>query len=941
VADYVTELYYSGAWQDISADVQDKQVVTIARGRRDWASDADPAVMKLRINNGASNVMPGQFGRYSPRNPMSDLYGLIGRNTPIRRRLVDRAGRLALPGVPDLLTAYAVAADHAALDIVSDIEFRFTLHPDTWRPANLVGIARRYLITDDDRSWAIGLTSEGAIRFFWSPDGTLAARLNVDSDPVPADTGALAFRIRLDVNTGAGWRVDFDTAPDVDGPWPGTALGTVTGSPATLVAPGAAPLELGRIIDPVVGGITSVPFSGTISRFQMRSGIGGTVVADGDFTDLEPETTAFTDAPGRSWTIEGAASVADPSIRFCGECSVWPPRWDLSAAEQWVPIEAAGVTRRLGKGKAALSSSLFRDFSTRANVAAYWPMEEASGAEQFASGLAGDRTVLRPSDTAQVKPAASDAFVASAPLPTVAAATISGPFPTYPAPNIDQRLVFLCQIPAAGIATDRHVARITTSGTAARWDIVYAAGGGARFRCYDQDFVLIFDHGPIAAGLNGTLVMFSLLLEQRGANVDFQLATWTVGSTIATVLDTGSVAGTYGRFTGVTLGTTVGMDNSTFGHVALLNGDVHNIWDVIGHSLQGWSGETASDRVIRLCEDNGLPVPRIIGGGHGSTAMGPQAVDTLMDLLREIPTADLGILTDRRDALGLTWRTRASLYNQTPRLVLDYASGLISDPFGPVDDDQQTRNQITLTRERGSAVTVRADTGPLSVADPPNGVGVYDYSETVSLATDEQLSDQAGWRLHLGTVDEARFPDLTLDLLNERVALLRSEILALEEGDLVRITNPPAHIATGHLDLIIDASTETKSGSVWKVNFTCSPGSPWTVGVWAGDTETPAPDAAQRYDTAGTIRASGTIAALATSITFQTQTGPLWTTNPADFPFDVMCGGERMRVTAIAAESPVGSRNQVFTVVRAINGVRKSHPTGTAVALYRPARYAL
>jgi hypothetical protein len=60
-------------------------------------------------------------------------------------------------------------------------------------------------------------------------------------------------------------------------------------------------------------------------------------------------------------------------------------------------------------------------------------------------------------------------------------------------------------------------------------------------------------------------------------------------------------------------------------------------------------------------------------------------------------------------------------------------------------------------------------------------------------------------------------------------------------------------------------------------------------------------------------------------------------TYPADFPFDVITGGEVMRVTACTGTTS----NQTFTVTRAINGVRKTHASGQPIALFAPVYFQL
>lgn len=72
------ELYYSGVWNDITQYVyhRDMNPITITRGRQNEGSKCDPGKLTLELNN--------RDGRFSPRNPNSPLFGLIGRNTPIR-----------------------------------------------------------------------------------------------------------------------------------------------------------------------------------------------------------------------------------------------------------------------------------------------------------------------------------------------------------------------------------------------------------------------------------------------------------------------------------------------------------------------------------------------------------------------------------------------------------------------------------------------------------------------------------------------------------------------------------------------------------------------------------------------------------------------------------------------------------------------------------------
>lgn len=77
------ELFIAGAWKDVTADLGDDGV-SIVRGREDAGGQPGPARMTLRLRS--------VLGKYSPRNPASPFFGLIGRNTPVRVSTQPTAG---------------------------------------------------------------------------------------------------------------------------------------------------------------------------------------------------------------------------------------------------------------------------------------------------------------------------------------------------------------------------------------------------------------------------------------------------------------------------------------------------------------------------------------------------------------------------------------------------------------------------------------------------------------------------------------------------------------------------------------------------------------------------------------------------------------------------------------------------------------------------------
>lgn len=76
------ELKLAGTWVDVTEDVYAREDIAITRGRADEGTSVDPGTCSLVLRN--------RSGKYSPRNPRSPYYGLLGRNTPLRVGVVHR-----------------------------------------------------------------------------------------------------------------------------------------------------------------------------------------------------------------------------------------------------------------------------------------------------------------------------------------------------------------------------------------------------------------------------------------------------------------------------------------------------------------------------------------------------------------------------------------------------------------------------------------------------------------------------------------------------------------------------------------------------------------------------------------------------------------------------------------------------------------------------------
>lgn len=874
--DVLVALYYDGAWHTVTQDALSREPITIERGRADEAQRVDPTKCRLLFNNGASKVAPGVTGRYSPRNPYSDLFGKIGRNTPVKVSVNAGTPWLALTGTA---LDRARTPDAAALDITGDIDIRMELTPSTWHAgSDPIELAGKWGAAGS-RSWILTLW-QGGLLLYWSVDGT--ANLNAPStaDLTPPPSGRMAVRATLDVDNGSGGRtVTYYTAPSIDGPW--TQLGApVTAAGTTSIFSSDAAVDVGA-----VGNVTFTNPAGRFHAFQLRNGIAGTLVADVDFTAQEVGDTSFADDTGLTWTLENSAAISNEHIRFLGEISNWPPRWDVSGKDAWMPVEAAGIMRRLGQGASPLRSVMLREMTAddATRPEAYWPVEDASGASSVASGLGG--TFM--SVTGAPDFAAFSEFACSDPICTMkTGSALTGRVSAYTVTGQTQ-VRWLQAVPDSGGPVDNVLLRLDTTGTAARWDLVYRTGGGLELIIYDDSGTQIGTSGNVAFGVDGKRLRLSLELTQDGADIDYNVATQDVDG--IALVDPNTLAGrTVGRVWKVTVAPELDIDSVSYGHIAVYS-VITPIGD-LGQQTRAWNGEAAGRRIERLCEENGIAFATHGGSLDDTELMGPQRSDTLLNLLQAAADADVSALLETRDQVGLACLPRTALYNQAPALELSYTTdGHISPPFEPAEDDQALKNQITAGRDGGSSAIVSEETGPLSILAPPDGVGLYDSSVTVNVKADGQLTDQAGWRVHLGTVDEPRYPVIHIDLA--AAPQLIDAVCELDTGLRLTVSDAPVWVPPEDVDQLVQGYREVIGHpNDWDLYVNCVPYSPYAVGVYdSGHRQTSGSELVTAVDSDDT------------TLTVRTTTGLIWTTESSDMPFDVVVGGERMSVSAIAS----------------------------------------
>jgi len=890
------ELSYGGAWNDIAEDLRaTTSQVSVTRGLSSESSSvAEPTSCTCDLDS--------RDNRYAPRNPNSPLYGLIGRNTPFRWGY--EVGSLWAELNGGLNYGSLFANNNPVFNVTGDFDLRLDVALEDWSESQM--LALRYQSTGDQRSWALEILN-GTLTFMWSPNGLLASRISqAATEPVRAYRGQrLAVRVTLDINNGAGYELRFWTGRTVnDTEW--SLLGApIVGTGTTSVYAGTGYMEVGAGFD-----FNATPAGGSLQRMrgkayalQLRDS--GTVKVDMSTASATAASGSFVDATGVTWSRGGDAVWSNKHIRMTGEVPAWPPTRDLSGNDNYVSINPSGLLRRMDAGNRPQESALLRYIKTRSPIEC-WPLTDGprtTGAKSLVGGQDMQQEILIGEDTAADWQQGSLADWIEPVLSVKANTTgsLRGGLPNRPSAasfwSVD---LFLSGggIPSSGqvAITDRGagtdaenqtVIRIIFTGSMNQLTVVRESSGetSSSSGLLANIPAAIYDEQPHHLRLTIDPLVSST---DWYVYVDGVLA----GSgNIGTIAMKGALQVLLGWGFATIDGAT--MSDRSFGYITY--------WDSTGPTAAqmytaylGFQGERAGDRIVRLATEAGYTAS-VAGEPDYQQRLGIQGQKRLLELLNEASQTNFGYLVDRRDAIEVIHRGQSTLWNQAPALTLDYSAGLISPPFRPVDDDRLTENDVSVKREFGSLPAREVlEAGAMSVLPPEaGGVGRYDTAHTYSLETDAQAAQAAGMRLHLGTYAGVRYTRLTLNLANERVYQYIDDILRLDVGDKIRLTNLPADHGPDPVDVLIAGYTEDAGPGGWTITFNCLPGEPWTAGVTDSFTYGWA-------DTDGSQLAAAVDAA-ATTLSLAVTAGPLWTDDPSDMPVDLRVGGEVVTVTAPGA----------------------------------------
>lgn len=607
---------------------------------------------------------------------------------------------------------------------------------------------------------------------------------------------------------------------------------------------------------------------------------------DGRFTPRNAQSTYYPNVhrniPVRVRVLPTSTA---PCIRFVGFVSEFAPRWPTGeGAHAEVGVSAAGALRRLAQGK-ALRSPLYRasirNSSGGERPVAYWPMEDPAGSTTFASAL-GQNPMYYYGPGGIITLAADNSFAGSSPLPRLGlGATVAATVASYPVTG-SWTARWAIRIPNA-VTVASQVGEIDCGGTLPKWELWWNPGtpNFLSAKAYDTSGVeqladagVNISHPDGSAYAVGEQAMLQLSANQNGGNIDWQ---YIVILGLGGVGKVGSKAGTVGNVNAVH-GTSLGsLDQVTFGHFAVYDSVLFPPAD---YAAIGYQGELATARLSRLVVEENITGIVETDSANASALLGAQSQSRFLDLAREAEAADEGLLTELLTTVGIRYRPRTLRYNRAVDLTLDINRGQVKVPWEPADDDRFLVNDQTLSRTGGSSFRA-TDSAHIAANDE------YQKSDSVNLGYDADLQWHAQWRVHLGTVDEARYPSTSWDL-NLSPELMAAWRLC-DVGSRINVLNPLPQWPPGALDLLLDGWTEYLDVFAWRIDANTSPARPWEV-------------FAVEDARLGRLESDGSfvftsIGPTATALSVWTPSGPLWTI--ADGAFDIDVAGEQMTTIGI------------------------------------------
>lgn len=372
-------------WTDITDHVLDSGAIDIRRGRSTEFDAINPGT--------ASFTLANEDRRYDPLHVAGPHYGDLVPGVPVRVRVdgppleEGQEGYVRLYGT----NTHMATPHHASLNPSGDWEATVSFSVDEWGQ-------RRVLVAKGPNGYSVEVTANNQVMIY--SGGRAVGSVDRLSDHF-APGERIWLRATYEIVSGiAGQRVVYisDDGEDWDIMW-ASVNSAPSGSPPVA---NTNPLTIGAL--PAF----TTAFDGRIYSAEVRDGIGGTVIANPDFTAAS--SLPFTDGAGRFWSPIGSPELVTTTSTihqslFTGYVTEWPQTYDISDRIATVHIEAEDLLAYLSR--TSLARSVLEQTTLDLAPRAYWPLGETSGRIIGDATGTHDGVLARPvesRDTAEILP---------------------------------------------------------------------------------------------------------------------------------------------------------------------------------------------------------------------------------------------------------------------------------------------------------------------------------------------------------------------------------------------------------------------------------------------------------------------------------------------------------------------------------------------------------
>ena len=650
---------------------------------------------------------------------------------------------------------------------------------------------------------------------------------------------------------------------------------------------------------------------GRVYEFQLYNSA-GTLVADPVFSSQTAgRHQRSPTAQGNTWTLErDSAALDDRCYRFHGEMS--------RVAESGRPVQprrllAGHRVRRAAPPQPGHHPRAVGD-APRHHVDGRFGVRRRPGllAVRGLGGQPADRLRVprRPpmyfSGTPDFQeqagsPSADSVFACSAQLPTPGTSRWQG---AVSGSSADWGTYFLLSVPSGGLSGDVPALAVVNYTSGVSLTVGYATAGNGTLTLTLSGFGAT----TCTAGVNGQ----GLLVEVFSTTTEQFLNTLAVGA--AAQVPTGQTASMSGNVVSVLINPAgADLGSAGIGHIFVSSNRPG--LPFLSDYLNAWTGETAANRVARLCVRERAHQPHLRLPRHQR----PDGRPAHRHPRQPVPVLrghrhGAAVRAARNDRHRLPHIARRCC-NQSPAVTADYSMQQVSQGFADTADDLLTLNDVIASNADGSSPPSRpSPPGACQCRTPPSGIGPVSNTDR-RLPAVRQPSFPAWPAGRCTSAPPTRTATRSIPFQMARSSTPQG-IPLLRTGDYLQITNTPYWIPP------------PRSSS-------CAPGSPRrsAPASTGPSTVNGIPESPYEVAAAGSALAESSGTALATGYSSSATsfsvdvTGALWATGACSI--NVMVAGEEIEITGISgASSP-----QTFTVTRSVNGVVKSQSSGAAVVL--------